>query len=100
LDRKTRGGVFLLVAGAFFVLTLGTAILTGCGGGKGDSSPAGTHAANGRAALTVRWPPRSRLIPFASESIKVSLSRGSALLGQALLVRPADGGQATAHFDR
>ena len=61
--------------------------LIGCGSGG---------PAPGRAALTVRWPERTRLIPFAADSIRVTLTQGTRQLGTALLVRPSGGGNATA----
>ncbi len=58
-------------------------LLCGCGGGSG---PASTGA--GRAEFTVVWPEVSRLIPLASNSIVVSLSRGGTTLFTRILVRP------------
>jgi hypothetical protein len=79
-----------------------TLLLTsGCGGaGSRDTASGAARATNGRATFTVRWPERSRLIPFAAESIRVSIHKGDSVLGEALLTRPTSGGTATANFDR
>lgn len=84
---------------------LAVIMLAGCGGsGKDAAMPMldspGQSAATGRAALSVRWPEPSRLIPFAANSIHVRLAQGSAILGERLLVRPASGGEATVTFER
>jgi hypothetical protein len=47
------------------------AVLTGCGGG--GSQPA-TRTGVGRATFTIHWPAPSRLIPVASNSIKITLT--------------------------
>lgn len=79
-------------------------IAVGCSGGKDGGSGAVSANTAGRATLSVRWPGRgdSRLIPFAADSIRIRLTSvsGSALLGEALLVRPASGGLVETHFDR
>lgn len=86
---------FLLLCGA---LAFGLLPLTGCGSAGGTSATVNTV---GRAQLTFRWPERTtRLIPFASNSIRVRLVAENRLLGEALLVRPTNGGLATTSFDR
>lgn len=90
--RQSLVGVFLGVL--FGIITLSA----GCGGGTSDQQQ--TTSAYGRATLTVRWPERTRLIPFAAESIRVRLTNGGKLLAETLLTRPEDGGTATASFDR
>jgi hypothetical protein len=75
-----------------------TFIAGGCGGRQNISYAHTTQT--GRAALSVRWPTRSRLVPFAAESVKVRIVRGGAILGEKLLVRPENGGTASASFDR
>lgn len=74
--------------------------LSGCGGARNMNSSSNYSIATGRATLTVRWPERGRLIPFAAESIRIRLTNGTKLLGEALLTRPENGGNATASFDR
>jgi hypothetical protein len=77
----------------FFVALVATAALSGCGGG-------GTSAtATGRAVFTVVWPAPSRLIPAASNSIRVEMVRNGVVLDSKLLSRPVGGGSATAVFD-
>lgn len=86
----------------FCLLFLGGFVLSGCGGGggaQGDKASSSSEPA-GQAAFTVRWPEPSRLIPFASNSIKVQVMRGDAFLGERLLVRPAGGGETSAIFER
>src|SRR5450755_3284706 len=55
-------------------------LLTGCGSGSSTTS------ANGRLALSVVWPKRTRLIPLASHSIRAVVTRGSQTLGSKLIV--------------
>ena len=71
-----------------------TGVVAGCGGGSGGA-PAGT----GRATITVTWPDRSRLIPVASNSIKVTFSKGATVVASQVLQRPTQGNQTTATFD-
>ncbi len=93
---------------SFLVFTLISGLLSGCGSSGGQSpspvSTAPTSTATGKATLSVRWPAsaNSRLIPFAANSIYVRLTAtdGTRLFGDALLVRPQNGGTATASFDR
>jgi hypothetical protein len=76
---------------------------SGCGGGENRSQNALTSATateTGRATFTIRWPERGRLIPSASSSIRVTLTKGSALVAERLLTRPATGTTTTADFDR
>src|SRR5262245_49429059 len=56
--------------------------VAGCGGNNAGTKLASTASGTGRATLTVRWPERSRLIPFAAESIRIRLTRGEKLLGE------------------
>lgn len=71
--------------------------LTGCGGGLGRPFGGGTSALAsrkvGEIGITVQWPPRTRLIPDASNSIVVNIkdSLGRNAPGfPKTLVRPAD----------
>lgn len=65
--------------------------LSGCGGGGPSSS-------TGRAVFTVQWPDRSRLIPVASNSIRVEILRNGSVIASQLLARPANGTSTTASF--
>jgi hypothetical protein len=76
---------FLLIFGCLLALS-------GCGGGGSESS-------TGRARVTVSWPV-SRLVPFASSSIRVVVTQGNQGVGQAILARPPAGGTASATFER
>src|SRR5687767_9416471 len=57
-------------------------IVFGCGGGS-------ESAESGRAVFTVVWPARSRLIPVASNSIKVEISRNGTEVAEKVIARPA-----------
>lgn len=61
-------------------------LMAGCGGSKSASSVSRLATIK----LTVAWPDRqpSRLIPLASESIKVTLTNSSGFVKSQLLVRP------------
>lgn len=96
---QTIGRSFFCVVCLGMALTAGLLGIAGCGGGKKSSGLSSSIASTGRATITVRWPERSRLIPFAAESIRVRLSDGGKLLGEALLKRPENGGNATANFE-
>jgi hypothetical protein len=74
-------------------------LLSGCGG-RSSGQTISIAISTGRAQLTVHWPKGSRLIPFAANSIDVRIVQGNSLLGETLLVRPTNGGNATASFDR
>lgn len=79
----------------------GTGTVTGCGGNAIHDAAAPTkNGTTGRATFTIRWPETSRLIPFAANSIKITVSREGALVGEQLVTRPANGGAATAIFER
>lgn len=68
------------------------ATLGGCGTG---GSPTGS---GGRAVLTITWPERSRLIPAASNSIRVAFSLAGTPLQTQVLPRPAVGNTTQAAF--
>ena len=77
--------------------------LAGCGGTQMTThatQSAQTAGDTGRATLAVRWPQRGRLVPFAANSVRVSVFRGNSLLGEQLITRPASGGESSATFDR
>lgn len=85
------------------VFLLGT-VLVGCGATREKGGAKAVVAETGRATLSVRWPDRSasRLIPFAANSIRIRLTSldKTRLFGETLLVRPTNGGTASASFDR
>jgi hypothetical protein len=66
--------------------------LFGCGG---SSAPSAT----GRAVFTINWPPPGRLIPAASNSIKVDVLRHGVFFTSQVVARPAGGGPAVLTFD-
>ena len=68
-------------------------VLSGCGGNMQ------TATATGRASVVIKWPARSRLIPDASNSIKVEFSDGTTTVASTLIPRPAQGGPAAVSFD-
>lgn len=58
------------------VLLGSVALAAGCGGGgNGGTEPAG------RLQVSVQWPPESRLIPQAAQSIRISVTRNGAEVG-------------------
>lgn len=68
-------------------------LLAGCGGGS-DS------AKSGRAEFRILWPAEeTRLIPAASNSIKVEIRRGGTVIATKLSPKPAGGGSALVVFD-
>jgi hypothetical protein len=78
----------------FVVAGVMAALLSGCGGGS--SKPSGSARATGRAAFSIKWPERpSRLIPIASNSIRITVMNGATQLGTQLVARP----QTFASFD-
>jgi sugar lactone lactonase YvrE len=69
-------------------------VVAGCGGGGG-----GTPEGAGRATIKITWPDRSRLIPVASNSIKVTFTKSGVEVASKVLPRPATGNETTADFD-
>lgn len=80
----------------FFLVCCLAAMLMGCGGGGNGIGLTGT--ATGRATLTVTWPEPSRLIPQASNSIRVTVTSGTVMAASSLLQRPAGGGTSSVTF--
>lgn len=78
---------------AVFFIALATVALSGCGGGNT------TAGAAGRATFTIIWPKPSRLIPAASNSIRVEMLRNNVVVGSQLAARPTGGGPATVSFN-
>lgn len=74
-------------------------LLAGCGGGGSSHSGGGaTPAALGTATVSVAWPDRpGRLVPTTSNSVVVTLAKGTAVLTQTV-PRPDAGGTSTASF--
>lgn len=72
---------------------LALCVLSSCGGGQRSGE-------TGRAMVRVDWPASTRLVPFASSSIRVLVTLGGRGVGEAVLERPAGGGVATATFER
>lgn len=71
---------------ALFGLMLLTLLVgLGCGGAKGGSSTTGTLR------LTVDWPEPSRLIPDASNSIKLTILAGADVVATKVVERPPSG---------
>jgi hypothetical protein len=71
--------------------------ISGCGGG----SPASVNANNGtgRATMSIIWPPKSRLIPDASNSIRVDIMRSGTPITSKVVARPAAGGTSIVTLD-
>jgi len=65
-------------------------IAAGCGGGS--------SARTGRATFSVNWPIPTRVIPAASQSIKITLTNAGGFHSQKLTARPAQGGTASVTF--
>ena len=69
------------------------AVVAGCGAGK-------ESAHTGRAEFRILWPEENaRLIPAASNSIKVDIQRNGAAVAGKTIARPAGGGAALVVFD-
>lgn len=60
------------------------ALTVGCGGSSGLT-------ASGRATLTIVWPTTSRLIPVATNGIRIVLKQDTTVIGERLVARPASG---------
>src|SRR5215831_14085002 len=69
-------------------------ILFGCGGGQSTPSNSGA----GRAVIKITWPDRSRLIPAASNSIRLAFIRSNAEIASKIVPRPASGNQTSTTF--
>lgn len=87
------------ILGLFCVLGLAIS-LAGCGGGSGSGS-VGATSVTGRAAFKVAWAQpknKSRLVPLAAQSIKVTIFGGDKALQSQTVTRP-DSGSSTVKFD-
>lgn len=67
--------------------------LLGCGGAASSSS-----VTEGAARVTIQWPESTRLIPAASNSVKVSFLRGATVVASQTAARPDTGGSTTLAF--
>ncbi len=69
------------------LLSLFALVITGCGGSGGSGSSINTRA--GRAVFTIKWPQTTRLVPAASQSIRITIRSGSVVVGTPqLIVKP------------
>src|SRR5438874_955629 len=76
------------------------ALFCGCGGGSGTG---GASGGGGRASITIKWPARaaavrSKLIPVAANSVKVTFRDGAAIIASQVLARPPDGSDSVSNF--
>ncbi len=83
------------------LLALNAILLAGCG----DRRPATPQQRMTTGKITLKWPPRGRLIPVAANSVKVEIREmvGESytdFLAVRVLNRPTEGGLSTATFDR
>jgi hypothetical protein len=83
--KRLMSSVTLVVSLTLVVPVVST-VTGGCGGSKAASSATRLATIN----LMVEWPDRqvSRLIPYASESIKVTVTNSSGFVKSLVLVRP------------
>ena len=75
--------------------------LAGCGGGGSNGTLGVTSAGTGRAAFKIAWSKtvsKSRLVPLAAQSIKVTITDGKKTLQSQIVQRP-DSGSSTVQFD-
>jgi len=75
----------------WFVFAAIVILIPGCGGGS--------ESVVGRAVFTVVWPERLRLIPVASNSIKVKINRGGTEVAETVIPRPAGASTASVTFE-
>jgi len=96
-ERRFKGAAAALLAATVSVSLL-AAVGCGSGGGTqalgpGQGAPDDTRSV-GRIEFTIKWPPRqavTRLIPRASESIRVQAVRGDQTLANQVVERPSSG---------
>ncbi|MHB0935242.1 MAG: DPP IV N-terminal domain-containing protein [Armatimonadota bacterium] len=81
-NRRCRGSFVWLAVIALLAMLL----IAGCGGGETSAATACSLA------ITVDWPAQTRLIPQASNSIRVEVSDGASFTANRLLVRPPESG--------
>ncbi|MGC4042977.1 MAG: DUF3500 domain-containing protein [Armatimonas sp.] len=72
----------------------GVVVLSGCGGASSKASASET----GRAVISITWPERTRLIPVASNSIKVTFYQGAVAVATQTVARPSTGNTSTLTF--
>ncbi|HLO99919.1 MAG TPA: transglutaminase-like domain-containing protein [Fimbriimonas sp.] len=68
--------------------------LAGCGGGGIINQTAGKTTGS----ISIVWPPPSRLLPKACNSVVVKITDGTTVISTKTLARPATGGTTTASF--
>ena len=89
----------LALAASVTVLALMTVLpLSGCGAGNrlfGGSGGSGTTRKVGTMTFRVTWPKQSRLVPIASNAIRVTVTRNGAVVSSKTVVKPADFSDAT-----
>lgn len=71
--KQTARGI--LAVGTALVALLVTLPMVGCGGGSKSSGGSSVTKARGGFTFAVQWPKKSRVIPLAAETIKVTLER-------------------------
>jgi outer membrane protein assembly factor BamB len=80
------------------ILLAGLVLGMGCGS-NGPVRQSALSLPSGRATFSITWPAPTRLIPAASNSIKVQVNNGSTPITSQILARPSGGGTATVSFD-
>jgi uncharacterized protein YjdB len=88
---------YLLSLAVLLSVGAGLTAVSGCGGGQSGASLTQT-ASTGRAVVAVNWPSRSRLIPAASNSIRIEVLRGANIIASQLIARP-DTGESVVTFE-
>jgi hypothetical protein len=88
----------VLQTSLFALIALFTVALIGCGGGSSKSA-----RGTGRATITIVWDTagraaKSRLIPLAANSIRISILDGNTSLASQIVPRPATGNSTTQEF--
>lgn len=74
---------------------VGVPILSGCGGGSSISGGGSTGRKVGSMSFRVKWPAQSRLIPIASNAIRIVVSRDGAQVTSKTVLKPTDFTDAT-----
>src|SRR5438105_1050326 len=69
-------------------------LVSGCGGGGG-----GSNGTAGSAVFVIHWPDRTRVVPYASNSVKIDISDASGLVATQTIPRPTGAGDSTVTFN-
>jgi len=72
------------------LLALTALLLVGCGTGNNALRPASATGNTGRAVLTIKWPALDRLIPVASSSIKITITKVGGFSTSQTVARPTN----------